>query len=167
MVDETSAGVNPAQYAAGLARSALSSGARIYEGCPAESVTRASETGSPGFKIETKRGTVFAEEVLAATGAYTTSALPSLQRRIIPVGSYIIATAPLPDRLAGELSPNRRMIFDSKHFLHYFRLTADNRMLFGGRAAFFPESAKTIRRSAEILEREMLDSFPPASRLCG
>jgi glycine/D-amino acid oxidase-like deaminating enzyme len=160
MVDEASAGVNPAQYAAGLARSALSSGARVYDGCPAESVTRANHNGSPGFKIETSRGTVYAKEVLAATGAYTAGALPALQKRIIPVGSYIIATAPLPDRLARDLSPHRRMIFDSKHFLHYFRLIADNRMLFGGRAAFFPENPDTVRRSAEILQREMLEVFP-------
>ena len=160
MVDEMSAGVNPAQYAAGLARSALSFGAQIYEGCEVESVTRAHQDGCSGFKIGTSHGAFFAKEVLAATGAYTTAALPSLQKRIIPVGSYIISTARLPDTLASEISPRRRMIYDSKHFLHYFRLTADNRMLFGGRAAFFPESPDTIRRSAEILERDMLDVFP-------
>ena len=52
------------------------------------------------------------------------------------------------------------MIFDSKHYLHYYRLTPDNRMLFGGRAAFFPETKNTIRRSAEILRRDMVQVFP-------
>ena len=52
------------------------------------------------------------------------------------------------------------MIYDSKNFLYYFRLTPDRRMLFGGRAAFFPESADTIRRSAEILHRGMVQVYP-------
>jgi len=51
------------------------------------------------------------------------------------------------------------MIYDSKHYLHYYRLTPDNRMLFGGRAAFFPETQNTIRRSAEILRRDMVQVF--------
>jgi glycine/D-amino acid oxidase-like deaminating enzyme len=52
------------------------------------------------------------------------------------------------------------MVFDYKHFLNYFRFSADNRMVFGGRAAFFPETASTIRTSADILRREMIHVFP-------
>jgi glycine/D-amino acid oxidase-like deaminating enzyme len=52
------------------------------------------------------------------------------------------------------------MIFDFKHFLNYYRLSADNRMIFGGRAAFFPESANTVRQSADILRREMIQVYP-------
>jgi glycine/D-amino acid oxidase-like deaminating enzyme len=52
------------------------------------------------------------------------------------------------------------MIYDSKHFLYYYRVTPDNRMLFGGRAAFFPETENTIRSSAEILRRGMIDVYP-------
>src|SRR5260370_27565832 len=52
------------------------------------------------------------------------------------------------------------MIYDSKHFLYYYRLTPDNRMLFGGRAAFFPETESTVRRSAEILRRGMIGVYP-------
>jgi glycine/D-amino acid oxidase-like deaminating enzyme len=61
--------------------------------------------------------------------------------------------------LAHELSPKNRMIFDYKHYLNYFRLW-DNRMIFGGRAAFFPETANTIQNSAEILRREMIQVYP-------
>ncbi|HUG34289.1 MAG TPA: FAD-binding oxidoreductase, partial [Anaerolineales bacterium] len=82
-----------------------------------------------------------------------------LQRKIIPIGSFIIATEKLSDELARELSPNNRMIFDSMHYLNYFRLW-DNRMIFGGRAAFFPENKNTIARSAEILRREMIRVYP-------
>jgi glycine/D-amino acid oxidase-like deaminating enzyme len=52
------------------------------------------------------------------------------------------------------------MIYDSKHYLHYYRLTPDNRMLFGGRAAFFPETKNTVGRSAQILRRDMVKVFP-------
>jgi glycine/D-amino acid oxidase-like deaminating enzyme len=78
----------------------------------------------------------------------------------VPIGSYIIATVPLtPDR-AATLLPKRRMAFDSKYFLHYFRLTTDNRLLFGGRAEFSRPTAGTTRRCAEILRRDMLSIFP-------
>ena len=52
------------------------------------------------------------------------------------------------------------MIYDSKHFLYYYRLTPDNRMLFGGRAAFFPESESTVRKSAELLRQGMIQVYP-------
>ena len=95
-----------------------------------------------------------------SSGAYTTAASPALQKRIIPIGSYIVATEVLPADLARELSPRNRMIYDSKHFLYYYRLTPDNRMLFGGRAAFFPETESTVRQSAEILRRGMITVYP-------
>jgi glycine/D-amino acid oxidase-like deaminating enzyme len=98
--------------------------------------------------------------VLVATSGYTSAVTPVLQKKIIPIGSFIIATEPLREELARELSPRNRMIYDSKHYLHYYRLTPDDRMLFGGRAAFFPETSQTIRKSAAILHREMLEVYP-------
>jgi glycine/D-amino acid oxidase-like deaminating enzyme len=160
MVDETSAGVNPARYVAGLASAALKAGALIYENARVEAISRLSQNGTSGFAIKTSRGNVFTRDVLVATSGYTSSATPALRRKVIPIGSYIIATEPLPESLAKELSPRNRMIYDSKHYLHYYRLTPDNRMLFGGRAAFFPETKNTIRRSAEILRRGMIEVYP-------
>ena len=101
-----------------------------------------------------------AREVLLASGGYTTEATPALRKKIIPIGSYIIVTEVLDESLARELSPKNRMIYDSKHFLYYYRLTPDRRMLFGGRAAFFPESENTVRESAEILRRGMIQVYP-------
>jgi glycine/D-amino acid oxidase-like deaminating enzyme len=160
MVDETSAGVNPARYVAGLAGAALKAGASVYENIRVQQISRGSQNGASGFAVRTSRGDIFARDVLVATSGYTSSATPALRKKVIPIGSYIIATEALPDALAKELSPRNRMIYDSKHFLYYFRLTPDNRMLFGGRAAFFPETADTIRRSAEILRRGMVDVYP-------
>ncbi|MFZ0803570.1 MAG: FAD-binding oxidoreductase [Terriglobales bacterium] len=160
IVDDVSAGLNPARYVAGLGRAALAAGAGIFENACVKQITHASQETKPGFQLDTSRGSVFARDVFIATSGYTSSATPALQKKIIPIGSFIIATEPLPDALARELSPRNRMIFDSKNYLYYYRLTPDNRMLFGGRAAFFPETANTIRRSAELLRRGMVEVYP-------
>ena len=160
IVDETSAGVNPARYVAGLAAAALNSGAKIYENAVVRQITPTSRNGSRAYTLQTARGTVEADNILIATSGYTSAATPVLRKKIIPIGSFIITTEQLPDALARELSPRNRMIYDSKHYLYYYRLTPDNRMLFGGRAAFFPETKNTIRRSAEILRRGMVGVFP-------
>jgi glycine/D-amino acid oxidase-like deaminating enzyme len=160
MVDESSAAVNPAQYVAGLATAAQRSGACLYEHARVVSVVPQISSGNRRFRLETTRGLVTATEVLLASGAYTTKSTPALQKKVIPIGSYIIATEALPPDLARELSPRNRMIYDSKHFLYYYRLTPDKRMLFGGRAAFFPESKTTVRESAEILRRGMIAVYP-------
>ncbi len=160
MVDEASVSVNPAQYVSGLAKAAQRAGAALYDHARVIGVNRQAENGKKSFRVETVRGNITAKEVILATGAYTTSATPALQKKLIPIGSYIIATEVLPAELAQELSPRNRMIYDSKHFLYYYRVTPDNRMLFGGRAAFFPESESTVRESAELLRRGMIQVYP-------
>jgi len=160
MVDEVSAGLNPARYVAGLGRAATRAGAQIFEQTRVEGLSRESRQGEAGWKIVTSRGELRAREVFVATSGYTGEATPALQKKIIPIGSFIITTQTLPEALAHELSPRNRMIYDSKNYLYYYRLTPDRRMLFGGRAAFFPESDQTIRRSAEILRRGMIDVYP-------
>jgi glycine/D-amino acid oxidase-like deaminating enzyme len=66
----------------------------------------------------------------------------------------------LPEELARTARPRQRLIFDSKNFFYYYRLTPDGRKLFGGRAAFFPETANTVREGAEILRRGMVRVYP-------
>jgi glycine/D-amino acid oxidase-like deaminating enzyme len=160
MVDETSAGLNPARYLAGLALAARRAGACFHDHTRVTSIEPETSNGVRQFRVQISNGTVAAREVLLASGAYTTEATPALRKKIIPIGSYIIATEALPAGLARELSPRNRMIYDSKHFLYYYRLTPDNRMLFGGRAAFFPETENTVRQSAEILRRGMIGVYP-------
>jgi glycine/D-amino acid oxidase-like deaminating enzyme len=160
MVDEVSAGLNPARYVAGLARAARKAGSEIVEHTRVEGLQREPHNGELGWKITTSRGPLYAREVFVGTSGYTTKATPALQKKLIPIGSFIITTEILPEALARELSPRNRMIYDSKNFLYYYRLTPDRRMLFGGRAAFFPENERTIRRSAEILRRGMIDVYP-------
>jgi glycine/D-amino acid oxidase-like deaminating enzyme len=156
MLDERSGALNPAKYVEQLAAAACRAGAAIVEGTPVLAVSRQAQT----WTIETDRGPVAAGDVLVATNGYTDRAAPWLQRRLVPIGSYIIATEPLSAGHADSLIPNRRMVFDSKRFLHYFRVTRDNRLLFGGRAVFTRPTAETTRRSAEILHRDMVSVFP-------
>ncbi|MFZ0864219.1 MAG: FAD-binding oxidoreductase [Candidatus Sulfotelmatobacter sp.] len=163
MVDEVSAGANPARYAAGLARAAMKAGADIFEHARVETVRRESRQGEAGWNLTTSRGPVWAHEVFVGTSGYTGKATPALQKKLIPIGSFIITTEVLPEALGRELSPRNRMIYDSKNYLYYYRLTPDRRMLFGGRAAFFPETDQTVRQSARILRRGMIDVYPQLS----
>ncbi|HME35992.1 MAG TPA: FAD-binding oxidoreductase [Candidatus Sulfotelmatobacter sp.] len=163
MVDEVSAGCNPARYVAGLARAAMKAGAEIFEHAQVQSLQRDSRQGEAGWQLSTSRGPLWAHEVFVATSGYTGRATPALQKKLIPIGSFIITTEVLPEKLAQELSPRNRMIYDSKNYLYYYRLTPDRRMLFGGRAAFFPETDQTVRQSAAILRRGMIDVYPQLS----
>lgn len=159
MVDEASAGCNPARYVAGLACAAVKAGAEIFEHARVQAIERDSRQGERGWRISTSRGTLWAHEVFIGTSGYTTRATPTLQKKLIPIGSFIITTEVLPEPLARELSPRNRMISDSKNYLYYYRLTPDRRMLFGGRAAFFPENDQTIRRSGQILRQGMIGVY--------
>jgi glycine/D-amino acid oxidase-like deaminating enzyme len=160
MVDDVSAGVNPARYVAGLAGAAQRAGSCIYERTRVELMEQSSRNGSAGWNLVTSRGGLRTRDVMVATSGYTGKVTPALQKKIIPIGSYIIVTEVLPEATAQQLSPRNRMIYDSKNYLYYYRLTPDRRMLFGGRAAFFPETADSIRRSAEILRRGMIEVYP-------
>jgi glycine/D-amino acid oxidase-like deaminating enzyme len=160
MVDEVSAGLNPARYVAGLAGAAQRAGAAIFENSRVQKLERETRQGIRGWRVSSSRGPLWARDVFVGTSGYTGTATPQLQKKIIPIGSYIITTEVLPEAVARELSPRNRMIYDSKNYLYYYRLTPDRRMLFGGRAAFFPENEQTIRKSAEILRQGMIGVYP-------
>jgi glycine/D-amino acid oxidase-like deaminating enzyme len=160
MVDEVSAGLNPARYVAGLGAAAMRAGAEISERTRVRNIQRESRDGAAGFKLNTSRGAIWARHVLVGTSGYTGAATPALRKKIIPIGSFIIATEVLPEALGYALSPRNRQIYDSKNYLYYYRLTSDRRLLFGGRAAFFPETDETVRKSAEILRRGMVEVYP-------
>ncbi len=156
LIDERSAGVQPAKYVRGLARAAERAGAQLHEKTPALAIERS----AAGWRVFTPRGPIGANEVLIATNGYTDAAAPALRKRIIPVGSYLIATEPLPAEVAAKILPRRRMVYDSKNFLAYFRLSSDNRLVFGGRAEYKVSSPQTTRRSVSILRRGMIEIFP-------
>jgi glycine/D-amino acid oxidase-like deaminating enzyme len=156
LVDERSGALHPRRYVRGLADAAERAGARLFSGAPALTIRWA-----PGrCEITTPRGLVSSGEVIVATNGYTDGAVPALRRRIVPVGSFIVATERLSPELAARLLPRRRVAFDSKHFLFYFRLSADDRLIFGGRAQFTPSTPSSTRKSAAILRRGLVRVFP-------
>jgi glycine/D-amino acid oxidase-like deaminating enzyme len=139
---EKSGGLHPAKYLAGLIRLAADRGADLHGGVTAIAI-EARRQG--GFVVKTDTAAIACRDVLLATNGYTDRIVPQLRRRIIPLGSYIIATEPMRSDLADRTIPRRRMLFDTKNFLYYWRISRDNRMLFGGRASFAPTTIQNAR----------------------
>ena len=162
LIDERSGGLNPARYVHGMAAAAIRRGASVVGGV---SVTRLMRQDA-AWRVQTSSGEIAADDVLLATNGYTDRVAPALQRRLVPIGSYIIVTGRLTAEQAAALLPKRRMAFDSKHVLYYFRLTADQRLLFGGRAEFTRPTAASTRRAAETLRRGMTTVFPDMADVC-
>jgi glycine/D-amino acid oxidase-like deaminating enzyme len=146
--------LHPGKYFAGLAVAAASAGADLHEGVRATAIRRQADRR---LVVETSRGAILAKEVVVGTNGYTDGVVPALRRRVIPIGSYIIATEPLPEELARALSPKGRAFFDTKNFLYYWHVSDDRRMIFGGRASFLPTS---VDRTAAILHNGMLEVHP-------
>ncbi len=153
MLTDNGASIHPARYLAGLARLSLASGAAVHERTRVISI----EPLPTGSMVHTARGDIAAGEVLVATNGYTDAAAPWARRRIIPIGSYIIATEPLGEARAAEVSPQRRMMSDTRNFLHYWRLSPGARLVFGGRTSFAPVSVPTAR---DRLYAAMVDIYP-------
>jgi glycine/D-amino acid oxidase-like deaminating enzyme len=146
--------IHPGRYFAGLAAAADRAGADLHEGVRATAIRKQADGR---FVVETDRGAILARDVFVATNGYTDGVAPSLRRRIIAIKSYIIASEPLPEDLARELSPHGRSFFDTKNYLYYWHLSTDRRMMFGGRASMMPTS---IDRTAAILRKGLLHVHP-------
>ena len=152
--DELSGGLQPAKYVFGLARAVTDHGAILCENSQVTSIQKE----SIGFEVMTIQGTIMAKEVVIATNGYTDMLIPKLKPKVFPVGSYIIVSEPLPQDLQDKLSPKRRMFYDSKNFLNYFRLTPDGRMLWGGRNDLSTDL--DLKESASILTKQVCTIFP-------
>lgn len=156
VIDPRGAGLHVGKFCRGMAVVAAKAGAGLHEAARVTGLKRV----RGGHEVTTSRGTLRAGKVLVATDGYTSGATPFFQRRIVPVGSFIIATEQLDPALVDELMPTRRMASDSKNLLFYFRITPDNRMLFGGRAKFRLSNPEADLDSAKILRKGMVEVFP-------
>lgn len=126
------ASLQPAKFHAGLMRTALATGARVIPHCAATSIRR--ESGR--FEVETARGRVSARDVIVATNGYTGPLTPWLRRRVIPIGSYVIATEPIPAETMDRLMPTARIVSDTRKVVYYYRPSPDrSRIVFGGRVS--------------------------------
>ena len=156
MVESKSAGLHVGKYVRGLGDAAERAGVTIHEEAPVQGLTRTAS----GHEVQTPRGRIQADQVLLATGAYTRRPFSWHQVRIAPVGSFIIATEPLDVSVCDDLLPTRRVASDSKNLLNYFRITPDNRLLFGGRARFAMSSPQSDEKSGRLLRDAMVRTFP-------
>lgn len=158
LVYPKSASLHMGRFVAGLAGAAARAGARIHEGAAVRRLTRVGRTDV--HTVETTRGSLRADQVLLATGPSMAGPFLRYRRRIVPIGSFIVVTEPLPRARIDALMPTRRMCTTTQNVGHYFRITPDDRLLFGGRARFALSSATSDAKSGRVLEAGMLDTFP-------
>ena len=148
--------LHPLKFGLGLARAALSLGVQIFEHSPVVDLRRGSQ-----LTAVTARGTVRAQfGVLAGNctlGEYGAKVAPEIAPRIMPVGTYIIGTAPVKPELRARLIPSDASVCDNNFILDYFRFSADDRMLFGGRVSY---STRTPEKLQQVMAKRMGDVFP-------
>ena len=146
--------VHPARYHQGLLQRVLAAGAQVAPRCPVAGI----EKQGPLFRLDTPRGQVLAREVVIATNGYTGGLTPWLQRRVIPIGSYMIATDLLPEGWMDRLIPNNRIVSDTRKVVYYYRASPDRRrVLFGGRVS---HQETDPRVSGPKLHADMVRLFP-------
>lgn len=144
------------RFGVGLAEVAARHGAMIYE----DALVQSWKASAGGYQVKTRRGTVQARQVLLATGACQHGGLGWYRRRIVPIGSFIIATEVLSKSLLDELMPTQRSYVTSRMIGNYFRVTPDNRLLFGGRARFAMSGGSSDAKSGKVLQASMVQMFP-------
>ena len=154
--DPASGHLHPLKYCLGLARAARAAGVRIHEGSPVFHVERGSQPVA-----HTAMGTCRCRFLVLAgnvyLGEYGDEIAPEVSARIMPVGTYMIATEPLDTARADALMPRRPAASDTNFVLDYFRLSADHRLLFGGADSY---SASAPRNLIERMRKAMLRVFP-------
>lgn len=149
------ASLHPAKYHRGLLQAALDAGVAVVGDCAASKVLR---LHSGAFKVHTVQGVVEARQLIIASNGYSSSLIPWLQRRIIPINSYVMCTEELPQTLMDRLFPTRRNITDSCKVIYYYRCSPDRkRVVFGGRVSAGDTDA---RESARRLHRHLCRLFP-------
>lgn len=156
--DEHCALLHPAKLVKGLAKVAHTLGVNIYE------KTRVVHVDVQEKIVQTEKHKVQAKKISFATNAYS-SFYPELAKKQIPIYTYITLTEPLNDEQLSLLNWNRRVgIEDARNFLHYYRLTPDNRLLFGGSEAFYyygsPLDKDKNEEMNQMLQQNLLNIFP-------
>ncbi len=156
LADACSGHLHPLNYTLGLARSAESLGVVIHEH---SQVTRLdlAQQASERCRVTAAQGVVDCQTVVLAGNAMLAGLLPGLHRRVMPVGTYVIATEPLGEERARSLIPRNECVCDTQFVLDYYRLSADHRMIFGGKVSY---STRTPSNLGESMRRDMVRVFP-------
>ena len=148
--------MHPLKYGLGLARAARSLGVQIFEKSPVLGLQRGAK-----LLASTAQGSVTAKFAVLAGNCtlaeFGPAVAPELRQRIMPVGTYIVASAPLPQAVYERLLPANPAVCDNNFVLDYFRFSADRRMLFGGRVSY---STRTPRNLKQAMAQRMAKVFP-------
>lgn len=156
MVRPDIAALDPARFFKGLLDAATRAGAVVHSNAPVTAVAR---DAGKAFRVTTGKGTTEARDVIVCTNGYTDKSQPWLRRRLVPVGSQMIATEPLPADLISRLMPTRRVFGETKKMSHYYRSCPQGRrILFGGRLYGRHESDQPI--SFARLTADLTEIFP-------
>lgn len=154
-IDDKSAIFHPLNYCLGLADAVEKYGGTIYENSEALKIEHPSKDE---VVVKTSNGSVKAKHIGIFVNAYTTDLHKLIKRAIVPVESIVLATETLPEELCKRLMVNNRAACDTKNLLYYYRLSADNRMVFGGSGR--TTSKRDAARLFINLQKGMIDVFP-------
>jgi len=145
--------VQPLSYARGLAHASLAAGVRIFGNSRATTIRREGER----WRIATPAGALRCRNVVIGANGYTDRVWPALARTIVPVASLITATEPLPAEIASAITPGRHAVSESAGIPHYYRVDADNRLVFGGRGSL---SGRMGRVDTSALRQQAVALYP-------
>lgn len=143
---------HPLKYVLGIADAATAAGAQIYEHSP---VTRLQQQGG-GFIVETAEGSIEARQVVMAGGGYVRNVYPKVERAVLPIATYVMATEPLGPRLKDALD-TAAAVYDTRFAFDYYRPLPDTRILWGGRISVRNREPQAIAR---LLRRDLLKVYP-------
>jgi gamma-glutamylputrescine oxidase len=143
---------HPLKYVLGIADAAAAAGAQIYEHSP---VIRLHQQGA-GFIVETATGSIEARQVVMAGGGYARNVYPKVERAVLPIATYVMATEPLGPRLQDALD-TAAAVYDTRFAFDYYRPLADTRILWGGRISVRNREPQVIAR---LLRRDLLKVYP-------
>ena len=142
MINQLNGHLHPLNLCTGEARAAANLGASIFEHSQVQRIVK-----GPRVRVETSRGAVSAEKVLIAGNAYHKLEQAKLSGLVFPAGSFIIATEPLSQSMVRKINPQDLAVCDMNHVVDYYRLSADKRMLFGGRCNYSGKVPQSIKQA--------------------
>ncbi|WP_380180275.1 NAD(P)/FAD-dependent oxidoreductase [Kalamiella sp. sgz302252] len=153
LLDKRGGHLHPLNLAIGEAQAVALNGGLIFEQSPVVAI----QHGNPAI-VKTAKGRVSARYVIVAGNAYLGSKLePALAKRSMPCGTQVLTTEPLSAGLAASLIPSNYCVEDCNYLLDYFRLTADNRLLYGGGVVYGARDPDDIDR---LIVPKLLKTFP-------
>jgi gamma-glutamylputrescine oxidase len=150
-LDHGAGHLHPLRFALGLARAGVAAGVSLHEHTPARAVTP-----GPKVQVSTPTGLVSADHLIVATDAYGEGLSPEFDACVLPIASYIVTTAPLPDRF-DPILPGDEAASDTRFIVRYWRRTADRRLLFGGAETFSPAPPRDI---AAFVRKALAEIYP-------